>query len=135
MSRVGDTVFVGFKGLFGVLCAASLTVVACTPTGARERLKAAAGTPQEDVCGEDTPTPAELDAATPLVIVQTRDHEIMVYPARGGLAFTIALAGTGLLLAERIDEDAFRAGFPGLHDHFERAFADEHGHSGAWAGL
>lgn len=130
------------RGTIGTLsgAVALIALLACTPTSSRLGVDAGERS-AEPGCGVPEPADAvvaDLDIA-PLVVVQTRDHEVIVYSSDGGLEFTIALARTGALLAERVSQQEFERGFPGLHDHFETAFADEHGHHDdaptAWAGL
>jgi hypothetical protein len=66
-----------------------------------------------------TPTPP------PIMTLRTRDHEVALY---GGdpPAFTV-LDRHGMVLAERIDTDAFAERFPELNEQLRSAFA-----VGAW---
>jgi hypothetical protein len=110
-----------------VMAVATVLGVACTPTGRKSPEQAS---PQ-------TTHAVNIDRSQAPVVVtlQTRDHEVAVYSVEGKLEFTIALHGSGAVLAERIDEQEFAKGFPGIHQHFRTAFADEAGEAGAWAGL
>lgn len=69
-----------------------------------------------------------------LMTLQTRDHEVTVYSSIDGPRFTVAVAGSGAVLAEQLDGQAFEASFPGLHQHLRRALADDDQPS-HWAGL
>jgi hypothetical protein len=110
-----------------------LSTVACTPTGrsAKDQSRVSAATPA---------LPAEVDPRGPVVMtLQTRDHEVAVYSVEGDLRFTVSLHGSGAVLAERVDEQEFSQAFPGIHQHFRTAFADDNceGDPDAvgWAGL
>lgn len=82
-------------------------------------------------CGD----PSARAATGPVVMtLQTRDHEVTVYAADPGLSFTVAVAGSGTILAERLDAQAFAQAFPGLHRHLQRAFAEDDSAT-AWAGM
>lgn len=81
-------------------------------------------------CGE---TSVRTPADPVVMTLQTRSHEVTVYAADNGLSFTVAVAGSGKILAEQLDARSFAQAFPGLHRHLQRAFAEDD--ATTWAGL
>jgi hypothetical protein len=94
---------------------------ACTPTQRQPRHDPR----RADHCDADSKvTAGDVTKDRPVITtLQTRDHEVTVYGGRGGLRFTISVGET--VLAQMLDENDFSSSFPGLHRHFESAFAGE----------
>ena len=103
--------------------AVALLVLGCTP-------RSPAMTEVQSTCKE--PVAEKRQAAPVIMSLQTRNHEVTVHTTDDGLRFTVAMGDR--VLFEQLDELEFQRNFPGLHQHFETAFADERG-GGGWAGL
>ena len=95
-----------------------LGMCACTPVEPAGRAVAKASV--EPAEPETTPSPRGKVITT----LQTRDHEVTVYATELGPRFTVAAAG-GTVLAERLTADEFQGSFPGLHDRYRSAFAED----------
>lgn len=96
----------------------AVLVGACTPVEPAGRVATASVEPAEP---EATPPVGHGKVVTTL---QTRDHEITVYATEHGPRFTVAAAG-GVVLAERLSVDEFEGSFPGLHQRYRSAFAED----------
>ena len=97
----------------------AVLVGACTPVEPAGRVAAASVEPAEP---ESTPSPVAHGKV--VTTLQTRDHEITVYATEQGPRFTVAAAG-GVVLAERLSVDEFEGSFPGLHQRYRSAFAED----------
>lgn len=95
-------------------------VAGCTPTHPRSRDDFRSRSE-----GKPLTNPGEIDRNRPVITtLQTRNHEVTVYGGSGGLRFTVAGAD-GTVLSQMLDVEGFARSFPGLHSHFESAFAGE----------
>lgn len=102
-----------------VAWAAWLTLAGCTPV---ERPVEPARQAPTERCA-----PADARGLLPVItVLQTRDHEVTVHAGDEGLRFTVSLAG-GELLGRMLTEREFALGFPGLHQRFDSAFAEDEG--------
>jgi hypothetical protein len=118
-------------------------LAACTPTQRQPRHDPRTA----DRCDVDSTLQAGKARQDRPVIttLQTRNHEVTVYGGQGGLRFTVSVGET--VLAQMLEESDFANSFPGLHRHFESAFAGEtwldasvdrqptNNVSSAWAGM
>jgi hypothetical protein len=111
-------------GRIASLVALATLVLGCTPHHADVE-------PTDQRSAEPSAGPTPPPPGPVVVTLQTRNHEVTVYSG-DDLRFTIAVAGSGAILAERIDAEEFAKSFPGIHHHFQRAFADE---GVVWAGM
>lgn len=96
----------------------AVLVGACTPVEPAGRVTTASVEP----AAEATPLPVAHGKV--VTTLQTRDHEITVYATEQGPRFTVAAAG-GVVLAERLSVDEFEGSFPGLHQRYRSAFAED----------
>ncbi len=74
--------------------------------------------------------PASL--SEPVVVIQTRDHDVAVHATPSALSFSVTQAQSGTPLAVQLTEAEFSKSFPRLHQSFQTAFAED---SSIWAGL
>lgn len=113
------------KALSVALVSGAIAVVgACTPV---EPGGDPSATPQvePDAPGQVASDDGVIDdGAKVITTLQTRDHEVTVYATASGPRFTVAAAG-GTVLAERLSAQDFQGSFPGLHDRFRSAFAED----------
>lgn len=101
----------------GEIVAAGL-LVACTPVEREHQTSSAAESDAVRVLAPEPDAPV-------VTILQTRDHEVTVYAAAHELRFTVAASG-GTVLAVMLTADEFARSFPGLHQRYDSAFADDH---------
>ena len=97
----------------------AILVGACTPVEPAGRVATASVKP-----AEVESTPSAVPHGKVVTTLQTRDHEVTVYATDEGPRFTVAAAG-GVVLAERLSVDEFEGSFPGLHQRYRSAFAED----------
>ena len=107
----------------GLPWGAAVVLLACTPVDPTSgpASKASVEPAPNHAPSDSTVAPRPRQVVTTL---QTRDHEITVYTTPEGPRFTIAAAG-GTVLAEQLTTREFRASFPGLHERYDSAFAED----------
>lgn len=101
----------------------AVLVGACTPVEPAGRVATASVEPDGGQ-GKPEATPSVAAHGKVVTTLQTRDHEITVYATEHGPRFTVAAAG-GVVLAERLSVDEFEGSFPGLHQRYRSAFAED----------